>query len=185
MVKIYNESISSDFEGTIIDIESVGDFDNYPDSRRYRNIIPVIFGFMDKEKICILCAKGQASIPNLRQEIVKILPSLKKPFHAFNSDMERGSLFHQIGVRVEFENELMFTTQNGKREKKEFLVKNLGIPNYDDPFNDVGRLCKEAWECGNIDDAIKHNRACLLKERDLLLRRGFRKPDKMNFVSES
>jgi hypothetical protein len=34
-----------------------------------------------------------------------------------------------------------------------------------------------AWQNGEFDKAIAHNRACLMKERDILLRRGYRKPD--------
>jgi len=28
-----------------------------------------------------------------------------------------------------------------------------------------------------------HNRSCLLKERDILLKRGFRKPDDLRFIA--
>ena len=43
----HKEDISSNFEGTIIDIETVGGFSNqYPDSRRYKNMQLVIFGFI-------------------------------------------------------------------------------------------------------------------------------------------
>ena len=46
MVKVYSENILSDFKGSIIDLETIGNFLNYEDSRRYKNIIPVIFGFI-------------------------------------------------------------------------------------------------------------------------------------------
>jgi len=36
-----------------------------------------------------------------------------------------------------------------------------------------------------FDKAIAHNRACLLKERDILIKRGFRKPDELKFVNKS
>ncbi len=46
MVEVYEEVENSDFKGTIIDIETIGDFDySYFDSRRYRNLLPVIFGY--------------------------------------------------------------------------------------------------------------------------------------------
>jgi len=48
MVKIYSEKVKSDFEGTIIDIETIGYFMELNDSRRYSKITPVIFGFIDK-----------------------------------------------------------------------------------------------------------------------------------------
>jgi len=34
-----------------------------------------------------------------------------------------------------------------------------------------------AWQAGEFDKAVAHNRACLMKERDILLKRGYRKPD--------
>ena len=39
-----------------------------------------------------------------------------------------------------------------------------------------------AWEEGEFEQAIAHNRACLLKERDILLLTGAREPDEMIFV---
>ena len=60
----------------------------------------------------------------------------------------------------------------------------LGISNYDDPFYDNGYLCKIAWENGEFDRAMAHNRACLLKERDILIKRGFRKPDELKFIKQ-
>jgi len=40
MIEEYDEIMRSDFDGTIIDIESIGNFDSrFNDSRRYKNII--------------------------------------------------------------------------------------------------------------------------------------------------
>ena len=50
-------------------------------------------------------------------------------------------------------------------------------------IRDNGKLCMEAWQKGQLEKAIAHNRSCLLKERDILLRRGFRKPNQLNFVN--
>ena len=62
-----------------------------------------------------------------------------------------------------------------KYEPKRNAVRRLGIGNYGDPFDGDGKKCKEAWLRGDaIDKCIEHNRACLLKERDILLKRGFR-----------
>ncbi len=48
----HKENINSDFEGTIIDMETIGEFDNrYNDSRRYKNIETVIFGFINKHRL--------------------------------------------------------------------------------------------------------------------------------------
>ena len=42
---------------------------------------------------------------------------------------------------------------------------------------DKGFDCMNAWLRGNQKQAIQHNRSCLLKERDILLNRGYRLPD--------
>lgn len=184
MVKIHSEDIKSDFKGTIIDLETIGDFDktyrDY-DSRHYKTIIPVIFGFINKGEIQILWAENQDSIPELKMNIIEILPSLETPFHAFNSIFERGVLFHGINKKIEFEKELNLYIYEAKKD----AVQLLEIDNYDDPFYDNGLRCKEAWLSGKIDEidkCIKHNRACLLKERDIFFKRKFREPDKLKFI---
>lgn len=180
-MKIYEEKINSNFEGTIIDLETIGGFKKeYNDSRRYKEIVPVIFGYINNKKLVIICAKTSKSIDKLKVKIKEILPKLEKPFYAFNSDFERGCLFHHLGLPVEFHKEL----NKEKFEKKLFVVNNLKISNYKDPFNDNGKLCMEAWLNGEIDKAIAHNRSCLLKEKDILLKRGFREPDKLDFVKD-
>jgi len=180
MIKIYSEEIKSDFEGTIIDLETIRYFDDrYVDSRRYRNIIPIIFGYLGKEGIRILCAKKEDSIPKLKEEIIGVLDSLARPFYAFNTDFERGVLFNHIGKKIKFERELNWE----KFESKRRIIQFLGIPNYGDPFNDNGLLCLQSWLKGKIENAILHNRSCLLKERDILLKRGFRKPDDLRFIT--
>jgi hypothetical protein len=179
MIKTYTEEMASDFEGTIIDLETIGYFaDRYDDSRRYRKILPVIFGYIHRDGIRILCAEDRDSISELGTEIVKLLDSLKKPFYAFNADFERGVLFHQTGKEVPFERELNLE----KFESKKGAVQSLGIPNHGDPCNDNGWLCSQEWLKGRIEHAILHNRSCLLKERDILLKRGFRKPEELRFI---
>ncbi len=179
MIKIFSEEIMSNFEGTIVDLETIGYLDDrYDDSRRYRNIIPVIFGYMNGDGIRILCAEDRDSTPELGTAIVKVLDSLEKPFYAFNTDFERGVLFNRIGKKVTFEGELNWE----KFESKKRAIQLLKIPNYGDPFNDNGLLCSQNWRKGKIDYAILHNRSCLLKERDILLKRGFRKPDKLRLI---
>ena len=178
MIIEHREETTSDFEGTIIDIETIGEFLNqYPDSRRYKDIQLVIFGFINRQALQIFCAKGMEAINELREKTEEIINSLERPFYAFNTDFERGVLFYELGKEIDFEREL----QQG-RESKASARSYLGIPNYDDPFYDKGILCMLAWEDGEFDKAIAHNRACLLKERDILLQRGFREPDELVFV---
>ena len=178
MIIEHKENIFSNFQGTIIDIETIGEFLNqYQDSRRYRNIKLVIFGFMNRQGIHIFCAKGALAIDELKEETRKMIDSLERPFYAFNSDFERGVLFYELGREIDFDGEL----QEG-RESKARAVSDLAIPQYNDPFFDNGLLCMRAWENGEFDSAIAHNRACLLKERDILLKRKSRIPDELRFV---
>jgi len=174
----HKEDINSNFEGTVIDIETVGEFLNqYNDSRRYKDIQLVIFGFINKYALHILCAKGMRALNELRERTEMIIDSLERPLYAFNSDFERGVLFYELRKRIDFDGEL----REG-RESKANVRNYLGIPNYNDPFYDNGHLCKIAWENGQFVSAIAHNRACLLKERDILMKRGFRKPDELKFI---
>ncbi len=178
MIIEHKEDISSNFEGTIIDIETIGEFQNqYPDSRRYRNIHLVIFGFINRYALHMLCAKGVEAMSELREKTEKIIDGLERPFHAFNTDFERGVLFYELGKEIDFDGELQES-----REPKAKAVRDLSIPNYDDPFYDNGYLCMIAWKDREFYKAIAHNRACLLKEKEILIRRGFRKPGELKFV---
>lgn len=180
MVKIYEEEIKENFEGTIIDIETVGIFDrNFKDSRQYKQIQPVIFGFINKNKLAIYSV-DEDNNEKLLKEVDKILNTLEKPFYAFNSDFERGVLFHSLNKEIIFEGEL----NKEKYEKKKNTEEELNISSYDDPFNGEGFLCVTNWLRGNKEKCIKHNRSCLLKEKDILLKRGFRKPDTLILNSE-
>lgn len=176
MVIVHTEKIKSDFEGTIIDIESIGEFSRgYQDSREYQDIIPVIFGYIDKNGLEIHCAKGIESIGIIKNLIADTLPTLTKPLYAFYCNFERGSFHHNCGISIDFDGEL----NREKYESKRKAIINLGIENYDDPFNDIGNKCRLAWEDGKTNLSIQHNRSCLLKEREIFLKRGFRTPDEM------
>jgi hypothetical protein len=181
MICEHCEELESDFEGTIIDIETIGDFArDFSDSRQYSKIRPFIFGFIDGKGLKIVYAEGNAGMDSLRQKIPALLQGMQRPFYAFNASFEMGVLFHCLGVETLFDAEL----NREKFEAKRVAVKSLGIPQYDDPFNDNGFLCIEAWQKGEIKKAVEHNRSCLLKERDILLKRGCRLPDKLVFARE-
>jgi len=165
----------SDIEGTIIDIETIGEFNRSfgNDSRRYNRIMQVIFGYINSNKLHIYCAEDQSDILELKRMTKGIIENLQEPFHAFNCEFETCVFFHHIGLEIEFAGEL----NKRKYEKKSDAVRELSIPNYDDPYFDNGFLCMQAWSNGEYEKAIAHNHACLLKERDILIKRGFREPD--------
>jgi hypothetical protein len=174
------EETGIDFEGTIIDIESIGEFNplfKY-DSRNYINIKQVILGYITKMKLHIYCATSPAEIDELKLKTPEILKDLGKPFYAFNCSFESGVLFHHAGLQIDFDGEL----QGVPFERKKDAILQLRIPNYDDPFFDIGFMCIKAWNTQDFKKAVAHNRACLLKERDILIKRGHREPEKVKFV---
>ncbi len=181
MIREYTEEAKSSFEGTIIDIETIGEFDPaYPyDSRHYRKIRQTIFGHIDKDRLHIYCAQSLEDIEQLRLMTPQIFAGLPRPYYAFNCNFESGVWFHQIGLQIKFDGEL----QGEPFESKKNAIIKLKIPNYDDPFWDKGQLCIRAWNEKQFDQAIAHNRACLLKERDILLKRGSCEPDKVYFLT--
>jgi hypothetical protein len=179
MIKRHTEQVSSCFKGTIIDIESFGEFcRGYGDSREYKNIVPTIFGYINCDELRILCALGHESLEELRSEIIELIPSLERPLFAFNCHFEQGVLNHYCSVKVQFDGELT----REKFEPKRRVVKEMGLSNYEDPFFDDGNKCKHSWLNGDYKNSIKHNRSCLLKERDILLKRSYRKPDELRLV---
>ena len=179
-MKEYEEKMASDFQGTIIDIETIGDFNRCSgnDSRRYINIVQVILGFIDRNQLHIYCADNQSDILELKRITKRVIGKLEEPFHAFNCEFETCVLFHHIGLEIEFTREL----NKRKYEKKSDAVRDLSIQNYNDQFLDNGFLCMKAWSKGEYEKAIAHNRACLLKERDILIKRGYREPDNIHLI---
>ena len=90
----HDEKAASDFTGTIIDIETVGDFNRlYQDSRRYSQITQVILGYINRERLHIYCARDAAGIEELRSKTPGILEALPRPFHAFNCAFRGASGF--------------------------------------------------------------------------------------------
>lgn len=182
MLKVYSEKNDLSFDGTIIDLETIGNFCKYYDSMEYKKLEMTIFGYINKHELKIFCAKGKEAISELKEKSAKIITKLAKPFVAYNCCFEMGVLYHSCGIKIEFDGELMKEKVAGvKWENKREACAELDVSNYGDPFNGFGNQCSSAWLNGNYEDAIKHNRSCLLSERDILLKRGYRKPDPFIF----
>jgi hypothetical protein len=180
MILEHVEETGIDFAGTIIDIESIGEFNRefQFDSRHYKDIKQVVLGYITKQKLHIYCATTVEEIEELRLKTSDIFKELARPYYAFNCNFESGVLFHQVGLQIDFEGEL----QGEPFERKKDAIMKLRIPNYEDPFHDLGQLCIKAWRDKEFKKVIDHNRACLLKERDILIKRGHCEPDKVKFV---
>lgn len=168
MIKIlynFKEQISSSIEGTIIDFETIGEFnESAKECERYKDIIPVLFGTLNQEKIQISYIKSKDHIPALVNTIRDKINELTPPLYAFQNEFEKCIIYHFLGLKLEFQ-ELQPQPFVSKRR----VCEDLCIPNYEDPFNGVGILCSQAWLRGEYEDCIKHNRACLLKEADIWL----------------
>ena len=167
------------FDGSIIDFETAGNFLPEPGLNQYRKLQHVAIGILNCTQMQVFALRGdsKAHISALREVCKNVLNEIPRPFYAFNSEFERSVLFYELGKEIAFDGEL----QEG-RESKANACRYLGIPNYDDPFYDRGVLCMQAWQDGEFDKAIAHNRACLLKERDILIKRRFRRPNELRFV---
>ena len=178
-MQVIREKTDFQFEGTIIDLETIGNFKRgFEDSREYSEIKPVLFGLIADGGIQIFYAEQHQELEELRLMIQKQVKKLQKPFYSFNTPFEMGVLFNTLNEIVMFEREL----NKEKFEPKRSAVENLRIQNYNDPFFDKGMLFPDSWKRGEFDKCIAHNRADLLKERDILEKRGFRLPDKFRFV---
>jgi hypothetical protein len=175
-----HEDKDSSFIGTIIDIETTGGYCKYHlgstknsrDSREYKDLKMVIFGYMNKQGLHIYCAKGIEAIFEVEEVAKQLLATTAKerPIYAFNCHQEMGVFFHQLNIEIRFDKEL----QSREFERKEDALHSLGIfDSYGDPFHSKfkpGNACRLAWESHHFNEAILHNRACLLKEHELLLK---------------
>ncbi len=166
----------SNFSGSIIHIDTIGNLRNeFTDSRRYSELSPVIVGLIDGKKLKIEYARDKPSVPLLRSRIIALLNEFSQPYLAFNAPFVQAVLYHFTGEKIALTGEL-----NRKAvESRLFAIHALNIPQYADPFADQDKLCTQAWLRGEIEKCVAHARACLLKERDIFIKRGFRKPEEI------
>jgi len=166
-------------KGTIIDLETIGSIRNeFRDTRRYEKVRPYLFGYLNGNTIIQKYVEKPDHITELVLWIKKAISTnfLQVPLYAFFTEFEAGVIYCTTGIKVNFDRELKKGLGG-----KESIVKKLGISAYNDPFPGAGVKCIDEFKRGNIDVCLKHNRACLLKERDILFKRGFTFPNKINF----
>lgn len=167
VVHVYPEDVPNNFKGTVIDIETVGvgKLDDITVGKQRQ----VILGIIGGGELDIFYVKREQDIDMLLSVTLRILCCCDRPFYAFNCWFEHGVWKGQLGgLDMPFDGEL----QQHLYEPKRRAVEELRISNYDDPFFDKGAMCIDAWLRGDTKQAVAHNRACLLKERDILLKRG-------------
>lgn len=122
---------------------------------------------------------GNSALAELKIEMSKLAPMLENPLFACNCHFEQGVLYHLFSVRLVFDGEL----NKEKYELKRQAVKVLFTPNYDGPYYDDGSKCITSWQKGDYESSIKHIRSCLLKERDILVKRNHRISEELKFYS--
>lgn len=167
MVIEYVEGVDFRLAGTLIDYETVGEFDwNYSpkDTRHYASIRPVIFGYITNGSLVQYCAEGPEDIEALIRIMNDRLPNLSGPFFALNCHFERGVSTNSCTYVPQ---PLLDVRGNKYSGPKWTIREQLGIPTYSDPFDGDGLRCMREWELGNYPDCLRHNRACLLIERDI------------------
>ncbi|MHA1972452.1 MAG: hypothetical protein ACTSW1_05655 [Candidatus Hodarchaeales archaeon] len=157
-------------KGTLIDLETIGEFDrryHHKDSRQYAQLQPTIFGYISENTLVQYCAEGPDEISNIIDIMSNTLPTFDPPFYALNCFFENGVCTHACNYPLD----PMIDVRGGNSMEKKWGVRaRLGIPTYNDPFNGNGYTCLLEWEKGNFKECMKHNRACLLIERDILER---------------
>ena len=171
-------------EGTIIDLETIGPLhDSLKGTKRYKEVKPYLFGYLTGNMIVQKYVEKSDHIPALLEFIKETnFTDFPKPLYAFFVEFETGVIYCSTGKKLLFDRELKMG-----RGSKEELVKKFGISNYDDPFPGQGIRLIQEFKNGNIEDCLRHNRACLLKERDILNRRGYADPPRIDFhdISQS
>lgn len=173
----HQEEIETDFEGTIIDIETIGNFGTpsgfFPQGQdylsRYCNMKITTIGILSNDLLQIFIAKNEESMERFQKKVTKEMRGADSPTYAFNKSFEEGCFYWNSGHELV---NLDYELQSKVGESKKAVVATLKINNFDDPFYDIGRKCVDAFEAGDLQSIIQHNRACLLKEHQILRKRG-------------
>jgi len=166
MVLARRERSSTHMRGTIIDLETIGPFDRtYPpwDPRHYASVSPTIFGYLTGDTLIQHCAENTEEIQEIIETMRDTLPGLEQPFYALNCGFERNIIANTCRQDHPFRD-----VRGGRHRGSKWAIRQrLGIPAYGDPFHGDGLRCIPEWHNGNHRDCLRHNRACLLIERDI------------------
>ena len=169
------------FEGAVIDLETdEQQFSNEFGVNRYKKFCATCCGILDKNEVEIIAKSYGVSDRTFARVVERRLKKTVSPYYAFNVGCDMASISKLMGREIRFHRELQFPLTHGY-EKKRYVVHNLGIPNFDDPFNGEGFLAAKEWtkylksqDVDCVKRIIAHNLACVLKEYSILIRRGYR-----------
>jgi hypothetical protein len=166
------------FVGTVIDLETDGQpFLNKLGAGRYKQQCATSCAILDKNNIEVIAKTCDTPEGTFAKEVDKRLGDTNHPYYAFNSGFDMAILSKLLGRAILFDREL----QQYPFQSKGDYRKKLGIPNFDDPFHDDGKLAGKEWnkhlktrkkDC--VKKIMAHNLACVLKEYCILVRGGYR-----------
>jgi len=167
------------FEGAVIDLETDEQpfSDDLKGAHRYRNFSVTCCGFLDKNIIEIIAGTSQSSDELFVRAIDEKVKKTDQPYCAFNAGFDMALLSKLLKRDIQFQREL----QQYEMQKKEYFRQNLGISNFDDPFNGQGFLAAKEWtnylKTGDVNcvkKIIAHNLACVSTEYAFLILQGYR-----------
>ncbi len=179
--KKYQEKIDTDFEGTIIDIETIGEFTKVGFGtlplgtdylQRYKEMKITTVGTLSEGKLTIRIANDSNNLLSFQSTAIRKMRESLSPLYAFSKPFEEGCYYWNSNYQFL---EIDYELQGRVYEKKQVVTNSLAIRNYSDPFHGDGGKCKDAFLSGDLDKVVAHNRACLLKENQILLKRGAKK----------
>lgn len=131
------------FNGAVIDGETDEQpfLDNLKGARRFKNHTAVCCGFLDKQWVDIIARTDPSSEEQFVSAVEERLKETAPPYHAFNAGCDMSLLSKLLKKDIYFHREL----QQFERQKKEYLRRDLGIPNFGDPFGGQGFLAAKEW----------------------------------------
>jgi len=165
MIFLHEEVVENELTGTIIDFETIGQIHG-----SLEDVLPVIFGFINKDALEIYYVEEQFHVSELLKIIDRELDNMQGELWAFNKSFEQGLIHVHLNRDIKFRE-----LHSWKYESKRSAEAEYGIPNFNDPFFGHGELMEENFP-HNIKDCVRHNRACLLKETEIWKHRFSRRP---------
>jgi hypothetical protein len=176
--RLYEEEVETLFEGTIIDLETIGDFERVPYTEdmqdyldRYCMMKVTTIGTLSDGCLNVMIAYDDEHLKRFQKSVLSSVRSAERPLYAFNKSFEEGCVYWASSCEL---HHFDFDIQMHQGEKKQQVVRDLGLLDYNDPYLGEGWRCVGAFREGNLGEIIRHNRSCLLKEYGILRKRGSR-----------
>jgi hypothetical protein len=153
------------FVGAVIDLETDGQpfSDEFYGAGRCKLQCAVSCAILKEDCVEVIAKTCETPDWVFAKEVEKSVAKTKHPYYAFNSGFDVAILSKLLGKEVLFDREL----QQVRFQSKGRCRQDLGIPNFDDPFHDNGKLAGLEWkkhlktrdkEC--VKKIMAHNLTC-------------------------